>query len=327
MRLLILFLLLSLGLTYENLAQQGLPVNIIFDTDMGPDYDDVGALAVLHALADKGEANILATVASTRYEGVASVLDIINRYFKRPDVPIGVGGSYALDMRDWQYWSDSLRATYPHSIKTNDEAFDAVGLYRKILAAQPDESVVVVTVGFLSNLAALLKSGPDEYSPLNGKDLIAEKVKHLVSMAGKFPEGMEFNIEEDAEAAVFVFENWPGTVVYSGFEIGEKIKTGIPLVNNEKLENSPIKDVYRIAIPMAESDRDGRMSWDQTAVLVAVRGPEPYYELVEGQIILQANGYNNWNYQNGSHFHLKEKMPVNEAERLINELMMHQPSQ
>ena len=25
---------------------------IIFDTDMGPDYDDVGAIAILHALAD-----------------------------------------------------------------------------------------------------------------------------------------------------------------------------------------------------------------------------------------------------------------------------------
>lgn len=327
MRLLIPFLLLSVGLIYENHAQQAGPVNIIFDTDMGPDYDDVGALAVLHALADKGEANILATVASTRYEGVASVLDIINRYFKRPDIPIGVAGSYALDMRDWQHWSDSLRATYPHTIKANDEAFDAVRLYRKILAAQPDESVVVVTVGFLSNLASLLKSGQDEFSPLNGKDLIAKKVKHLVSMAGKFPEGMEFNIEEDAEAAVFAIENWPGTILYSGFEIGEKIKTGIPLVNDTSIQNSPIKDVYRIAIPMAEGDRDGRMSWDQTAVLVAVRGPEPYYELVRGKIILQENGYNNWNYQNGSHFHLKEKMPVNEVERLINELMMHQPSQ
>ena len=32
--------------------------NVIFDTDMAPDYDDVGALAVLHALADSGEARI-----------------------------------------------------------------------------------------------------------------------------------------------------------------------------------------------------------------------------------------------------------------------------
>ena len=31
------------------------PVRVIFDTDMCGDYDDVGALAVLNALADAGE--------------------------------------------------------------------------------------------------------------------------------------------------------------------------------------------------------------------------------------------------------------------------------
>ena len=40
------------------------PVKIIFDTDMGPDFDDVGAITVLHALADNGECEILACMAS-----------------------------------------------------------------------------------------------------------------------------------------------------------------------------------------------------------------------------------------------------------------------
>jgi hypothetical protein len=29
------------------------PVNIILDTDIAPDYDDAGALAMLHALSDE----------------------------------------------------------------------------------------------------------------------------------------------------------------------------------------------------------------------------------------------------------------------------------
>jgi hypothetical protein len=45
-------------------ANQDYPRNVIFETDMGPDYDDVGALALLHALADRGEVNILATISS-----------------------------------------------------------------------------------------------------------------------------------------------------------------------------------------------------------------------------------------------------------------------
>jgi len=53
-------------------------VPVIFDSDMGPDYDDVGAITILHTLADKGEAKILATMASTNYEGVAGVLNVFN---------------------------------------------------------------------------------------------------------------------------------------------------------------------------------------------------------------------------------------------------------
>src|SRR5258708_27446797 len=76
------------------------PVHIIFDSDMGPDYDDVGAITILHALADEGEAKILATMASTKYEGVAGVLNVFNTYFNRPDIPVGVPKGYALELRD-----------------------------------------------------------------------------------------------------------------------------------------------------------------------------------------------------------------------------------
>ena len=36
-------------------ALRAAPVKVIFDTDMITDFDDVGALACLHALADVGE--------------------------------------------------------------------------------------------------------------------------------------------------------------------------------------------------------------------------------------------------------------------------------
>ena len=39
-------------------ADKTTPVRIIFDTDMMGDVDDVGTVAVLHALADQGEAEI-----------------------------------------------------------------------------------------------------------------------------------------------------------------------------------------------------------------------------------------------------------------------------
>src|SRR5438552_13877489 len=91
--------------------------SIIFDTDMGPDYDDVGAITLLHTFADSGYAKILATIASTKYEGVAAVFNVFNTYFNRPDIIIGVPKGKALELKDSQHWTDSLVLKYPHKIK------------------------------------------------------------------------------------------------------------------------------------------------------------------------------------------------------------------
>src|SRR5690554_1957079 len=68
----------------KNGAQKGtsneLVPLIIFDTDMGPDYDDIGAIAMLHALADSGECEILATVASDAHPSIAPTIEVFNRY-------------------------------------------------------------------------------------------------------------------------------------------------------------------------------------------------------------------------------------------------------
>ncbi len=301
-------------------------VRIIFDSDMGPDYDDAGAIALLHAFADNGETRILATMASTRYPSVTGVLNVFNTYFKRPDIPIGVPKSAsALELRDFQHWTDTLLANYPHKIKSNEEALDAVILYRKILAVQPDHSVTIVTVGFLTNLAGLLTSAADKYSPLTGKELILKKVKQLVCMAGKFPAGKEFNVEKDAAASRLVFENWNTPVLFSGFEIGEAIKTGLPLVNNDKILNNPVKDVFRICLPKSKQDSAGRMSWDETAVLIAVKGYQTWFKVQEGKIKVAPDGSNSWDNNGKGHFYLMEKEPPLVVQGVINTLMMHEP--
>ena len=51
-----------------------------------------------------------------------------------------------------------------------------ISSYRRVLAAQPDRSVAISSVGLLTNLAALLRSGPDDNSPLDGRALVAQKV-------------------------------------------------------------------------------------------------------------------------------------------------------
>src|SRR5690606_28333393 len=80
--------LLTLLLALVAQAQPA-PRPIILDTDLGPDSDDAGALAMLHTLESMGEARTLAVLCSTRNPWCAPAADAINTYYGRPDVPIG----------------------------------------------------------------------------------------------------------------------------------------------------------------------------------------------------------------------------------------------
>jgi inosine-uridine nucleoside N-ribohydrolase len=300
-------------------------VKIIFDTDLGPDYDDVGALAFLHAMADSGKADIMATIASNKHSLVVPCIEIINKYFGRHDIPAGAPKTAGVDITAWQHWPDSLVAKYPHTTETTNSAEDAVTLYRRLLAGSEDSSVTIITVGFTTNLANLLRSQPDNISDLAGNELVAKKVKLYVAMAGTFPAGKEFNVFMDSVSAEYLFNEWPGKIVFTGFEVGSKIFTGKKLVA-APIENSPVKDVFRISLPLTEEDRNGRMSWDQTAVLIAVYGTEPFFDKVRGNIVINQDGSNTWQDDpKGKHQYVVMKTPPEEISLFIEKRMMHQP--
>jgi pyrimidine-specific ribonucleoside hydrolase len=325
----IFLIIVSLALlsycTNQSTEKNDKPVKIIFDTDLGPDYDDVGALAFLHAMADSGKAEILATVASNKHDLVAPSISVINTYFGRSDLPIGAPKTEGVNLGSNQHWADSIVDKYPHSVRSTTDVADAVDVYRKILSNQPDESVTIVTVGFLTNLNNLLKSQPDSNSSLTGKELVVKKVKRLVSMAGRFPEGKEFNIYMDSTASKYVYENWPGEVIFTGYEIGAQIHTGLKLVKSD-IKNSPVKDVFRISIPLSAEDKSGRMSWDETAVLIGVYGTEGFFDKVSGKIIVNPDGSNTWeNISGGKQMYVKQKMPVPQITSFIEARMMHVP--
>jgi inosine-uridine nucleoside N-ribohydrolase len=214
---------------------------------------------------------------------------------------------------------------YPHTIKSTSDVADAVDVYRRILSEQPDKSVTIVTVGFLTNLNNLLKSQADKISPLTGKDLVSKKVKRLVSMAGRFPEGREFNVYMDSAASENVFKNWPGEIIFTGFEIGWEIRTGLRIIKSE-IKNSPVKDVFSISIRQSKEDKEGRMSWDETAVLIGVYGTEGFFDTVRGKILVNPDGSNGWkNDPKGNQEYVIQKMPVSQMSRFIEDRMMHIP--
>ncbi len=258
------------------------PVKIIFDTDMESDVDDVAALAMLHGFANRGDCEILATISSSLNPWSAPTIDVVNTYFNRPDIPIGnvkTKGVY----RNSKY-AKILSEKYPQNTGLGENVQDATNLYRKILSEQDDNSVVIVTVGYLTNLSKLLNSTPDKYSSLNGKELVQKKVKHYVCMGGRFPgeqnPGKFGNFKPDPEATVHVANEWPTQIIYTtGGVFSNAIPTGKILFTDKVEKGNPISEAYKIFL---ESwNRNWHHSADLIAVYVAVKGTEPYFKKIE----------------------------------------------
>ena len=64
-------------------------VDLLIDTDLGTDVDDVGMLCAAHALADLGEARILAVTHGTNLDSAVGAISAINHYYNRDDIAIG----------------------------------------------------------------------------------------------------------------------------------------------------------------------------------------------------------------------------------------------
>ncbi|MCE1197808.1 MAG: nucleoside hydrolase [Marinilabiliales bacterium] len=302
------------------------PVKIILDTDIGPDFDDVGALTLLHAMADSGKAEILGVMASNKDSLVVPVIQVINTYFGRSNLPVGgpknPGG---VCLGSDKHWPDSLVRRFPYQRLSPDRLPDAVWQYRKLLASQPDHSVTIVTIGFLTNLAHLIDSKGDTLSPLDGRLLVEKKVQKLVSMAGWFPSGKEYNLYMDSLASAHVYREWPSPVIFTGFEVGEKIHTGLELVRQGD-RSSPVAEAFRIAMAGVQADINGHMSWDQTAVLIAIFGTDRFFQSVPGRIMVRPDGSNGWeNLQEGKQRYVTIRGQVQDLEHFIDARMLHKP--
>ena len=266
-------------------AQTPRPVPVILDTDIGGDCDDVAALAMLHALESRGHCRLLAVTVTPDDPQAAPFADCVNTFHGRPDIPIGAAGPRGI-RRDMHYLhvasaQDGQAARYPHDLLDGNEAPDAVALLRKVLAAAEDRSVVMIQVGFSTNLARLLDSPADAASPLSGLELVAKKVRLLELMAGAFApiDGNaaygEYNVIHDRAAAAAIAARWPTEVVWSGFEIG----IAVPYPSQSILDDfgyvphHPVVDAYRIVSPPPND----RPSWDLTSVLDGVLGDRGYF--------------------------------------------------
>ena len=256
------------------------PVRLIIDTDAGFDVDDVGAVAVANALADNNECVIIAIGHTNGFtKGIGAVSTLMN-YHSRNDVPLGAyKGPWAKNPTAGKgnadrYISD-LVDNYPSPIKDSSHVPTAVEVYRKALVNSPDNSVHIASIGITTNMRDLVLSPPDQYSPLNGTELISKKVNLIVWMDGMYNFGCAQAATDDwlgsdvgchgsAQIAVM---NWPSNVQQIFSSVGGDVLHGSWLDTCAENGN-PIKQAF----DDWGVGSTGRSSWDPITVMIAVRG-------------------------------------------------------
>lgn len=302
-----------LGGPFSTLNADTCPVPIIFDTDMGNDIDDVLALGVLHTLASRGECRLLAVTTTKDDPESAPFVDAVNTFYGRGEIPVGGvrGGVVGKRSRytNLIFKCDGSCRRYPHNIVHGQCVPEAVKVLRQALATAQDASVTIVQVGFSTNLARLLRSLPDDISPLPGTDLVELKVRLLSVMAGAFVSIddrplREYNVKEDVVSAQHLVDHWPTPIVFSGFEIGNAIEfPGENIVRDFTYTRyHPLAEAYLLHSPPTHN----RPSWDLTSVLYAVRPDGSYFTLsAPGRVEVTDDGQTRFApSNNGSHRYL-----------------------
>lgn len=284
----------------KNTTDQGAGdrIKVILETDIGNDVDDALAMDMLHKYIDAGTIDVLAIMINKNGEASAEFTDILNTWYGHSDIPIGVirdGADCETDAINYAQAVCNMKdgdgkPLFRRSMDSYSDLPDAHLLYRKILSEQPDSSVVIVSIGFSTNLERLMDTRADEYSALTGVELIDSKVRLLVTMAGCFnnPDLHEYNVVKDIPAARKVFEKWPGTIVTSPFEVGIDIL--YPGSSIEKdfgwTDSHPVVAAYESYLPMPYD----RPTWDLTALLYAVGHDDMFSLSPAGDIAVSAEG-------------------------------------
>ena len=277
-------------------APSRMPAKIIFDTDMGNDVDDVLALALIHSLQNRGLCDLRAITFTNPDTRAVPYTHMLNRFYGRPDIPLGFtpDAPFAYETKYMQLLEkkDSRgEMLYADSFRAGD-AWDSVKLLRKTLAESADGEITIIQVGFSTNLVRLMKTSGDEYSPLNGMDLIKKKVKLLSVMGGIFPDNLkrkgEFNIVHDIPSAIYLTQHWPTPIIWVGLGLGNKIRFDARCIDDFLYtEKHPVRESYEMYDKMPYE----RPLWDLLSVFYVIYPDHGYFTLSEaGTVSVNASG-------------------------------------
>lgn len=272
------------------------PIRLIVETDMGNDIDDALAFDLIYKAMDEGKIELLAIGNHKESPTATDYIDILNTWYGYPEIPLARSTTPVFNDHAPDYtaavcdMTDSTGAPAFARSKTPEQIEEPVALYRRILAAQPDGSVTVLSLGFATELAKLLESPADSISPLPGRELVARKVRQLSIMAGSYGEKQraEYNVVNDIPAMQRLFAEWETPIVQNPFELGKRIMYPGSAIEND-FDWAPLH-------PVAEGYRNyhkmpyDRATWDLLSVVWLLH-PELFTESEPGRITVDDKGF------------------------------------
>jgi pyrimidine-specific ribonucleoside hydrolase len=282
-------------------APRGMPAirpvpHIIIDTDLSLYWDDATAVGMANVLQQRGKVEILGVMSDIRNTVAVAAIDAVDTAYGHSRIPVGAVADSDADTVRTGY-SATLVSRLPHSIHSSAEVPDAVALYRRVLARQPDDSVTIVAIGAYTNLAGLLRSKAGQGSALDGRALIASKVRKLVIEDGLFPGGAPVpftNAQYDVASARVVVSgaDWPTPIAWVDGSTGINTKVGGMLCSTTVSDN-PMRIVYE-ALFGCGPPMDG--DWDGPTLLYAIGGTQGVFsQLGEGgAAVMNARGGLSW---------------------------------
>lgn len=302
----------------------------IVDTDIGADCDDAVALAYLFGKEKARLCEIKAVTLCTTRNHASACVKVILGQFGRSDVNVGIYKGAPLICDAVDNYSEDIATKY-NSDYDNLSTADAVRLIRKTLA-ESQEKIDIIELGPLCNIGALLKSEPDEFSPLNGIELVKEKVEKMYLMGCRFLADEndaldpEWNIEQDVDGASFVMQNFPSEIIVCPFETGESVTTYSYSVSGVVYdcmhyyeENLNRRKGLKFDVGVYT-----RPSWDPLTAMLALNDEKMSFKLSNfGHITIDKKGVSTFDEKpDGKHrFLLYDRDMVKKAERVLNEFL------
>lgn len=263
----------------SNIAVSNAPRKVIIDTDYASDADDVVALELAMVYDNHQIIDLIGVALSTTYS--RSPMALNNQLSKggHSDVAVAMdtsGNGCQVETRyvDVMYQGGSSSYEQP------------VQMYRRLLSESADK-VSIIVIGFTQNIEDLLKSQPDAYSPLNGVDLMREKVDTVYIVGGNLAGRPSFNFywgknRNTTQAAKYVNNNVPTRLVYIPEEMGNDVFVGGFYNHMDKSQNNIVTKALK-----ENNQQYGVVGWDPFGVYSMVADMQG---LLEDNDMLLRNG-------------------------------------